>query len=548
MNKRILLLLLVVLFVFTSCSGLKPKPAENSSATEVMHESSPVPLQTLEDTGDPRPQATATSVSRPGYCLEDAWPFTSLDLLEQENLFCGADDRKPAKLLPGEGSIKVVYALVAPFDTVRDSVSLEEFQALWQGEALEDVVKLSLSKRTELALSSRLGKSDSSLSILDTEPETAEFSKVLKHWAVVPFTGIVPEWKVIGIDGQNPIHKEFNAQDWSLTISFGLEPTEAEADLLPFLPLTNRDSEKFATVMLTGVTALVRATAVGMEEYGVLAPAVEIGDTLRSADLLHISNKVPFKTDCPPHTTGLYYRFCSSDKYLELLSSIGTDIVELTGDHFQDYGDEAMLHTLDLYREQGWPYYGGGANIKQARQALKLEIKGNKIAFLGCNGKDPRFAYASETQSGAYHCDMDYMTAAVSELKKEGYLLIVTFQHEERYHWLPNAYMLRDFRAVAEAGATIVSGSQAHQPQTYEFIDGTFIHYGLGNLFFDQLGMGEYTDKAFLDRHYFYDGRYLGVELLTVKWTDYITPRWMRPAERAAMLEVLFLTSAQIYD
>ncbi len=39
------------------------------------------------------------------------------------------------------------------------------------------------------------------------------------------------------------------------------------------------------------------------------------------------------------------------------------------------------------------------------------------------------------------------------------------------------------FEQVADDGAVIVSGSQAHAPLEMEFYKGTFIHYGLGNLF-----------------------------------------------------------------
>ncbi len=104
------------------------------------------------------------------------------------------------------------------------------------------------------------------------------------------------------------------------------------------------------------------------------------------------------------------------------------------------------------------------------------------LAFIGCNAKSPNFAQASETSSGAYHRDMDYMVEAVSQLKEQGYLPIVTFQHEERYFWSPNASMVRDFTAVAGAGAVIVSGSQSHVPHYTEFYNDTFLHYGLGNL------------------------------------------------------------------
>ena len=40
----------------------------------------------------------------------------------------------------------------------------------------------------------------------------------------------------------------------------------------------------------------------------------------------------------------------------------------------------------------------------------------------------------------------------------------------------------------ADAGAVIVSGSQSHVPLQMEFYKGAFIHYGLGNLFFGQMG------------------------------------------------------------
>ncbi len=40
---------------------------------------------------------------------------------------------------------------------------------------------------------------------------------------------------------------------------------------------------------------------------------------------------------------------------------------------------------------------------------------------------------------------------------------------------------------MADAGAVIVSGSQAHMPADMEFDGTSLVHYGLGNLFFDQM-------------------------------------------------------------
>jgi len=109
---------------------------------------------------------------------------------------------------------------------------------------------------------------------------------------------------------------------------------------------------------------------------------------------------------------------------------------------------------------------------------------------------------------------------------------------------------VRDFGTLADAGAVIVSGSQSHVPQAMAFDQESFIHYGLGNLFFDQMiyrnEFGQIvpgTRWEFLDRHVFYDGRYLGTELLTAILEDYARPRPMTDPERAALLAQAFAAS-----
>lgn len=95
-----------------------------------------------------------------------------------------------------------------------------------------------------------------------------------------------------------------------------------------------------------------------------------------------------------------------------------------------------------------------------------------------------------------------------------------------------------DFQAASQAGAVIVSGSQSHFPQTVAFNGDQFIHYGLGNLFFDQ--MTNWNRQGFIDRHYFYDGKYIGTQLVTVMLEDYAQPRLMTEAERSKLLTQIF--------
>jgi hypothetical protein len=295
-------------------------------------------------------------------------------------------------------------------------------------------------------------------------------------------------------------------------------------------------------LIMTGVTALVRSTAGRMERNGLTYPGEDIRDFLRAADLLHISNEVPFAENCPyPYPIQDNLVFCSDPRYIALLEDIGTDIVELTGNHFQDYGSAATLLTLDMYDERGWAYFGGGRNRADAQKATLVVHNSNKLAFIGCNPVGPEYSWATEDRPGSAECDFDFMHSEISRLRAEGYLPIVTFQHYEYYAFYPTTSQIADFRSMADAGAAVVSGSQSHFPQYMDFYSNSYIHYGLGNLFFDQMDYPAVgTRREFADCHVFYDGRYIGVDLLSFMLEDYARPRLMLDWERLQFLQDIF--------
>ncbi len=359
--------------------------------------------------------------------------------------------------------------------------------------------------------------------------------------AIIPFEQLQPRWKALEVDGISPIHKNFDIDDYELAM-----PISISGDPPPglLIPESNHHADKLTTLAMTGVTALVRATAFTMERQGVTYPAQDVAHWLASADITHISNEVPFAEDCPyPDPVQESMRFCSRDKYIGLLQEVGTDIVELTGDHFGDWGAQAMLHTLELYEQQGWQTYGGGANFQEGQQAKIIEHNGNRLAFMGCNAKGGGYAGASQSNPGAVACDFNWMAGEVERLRDQGILPIVTFQHFEYYTFAAQGNQQRDAQRMTSEGAVIVSGSQAHHPQALEFSNGGLIHHGLGNLFFDQYGVSSGTRQAFIDRHVFYDGRHISTELLTIMFIDYARPRPMTPEERTLLLEAVFTAS-----
>ena len=444
-----------------------------------------------------------------------------------------------------------IYALVAPFPTVTDNVDSQALVSAWKGAPTPPITghAILLAESTLRAFTVLWGEPASGAVRVAPSDKLLDTAWSESAWAIIPFEEIQPKWKVLSVDGQSPIHKSFNADAYPLKIYFSMSSNAFT------LPETNRDPSKLATVILTGVTGLVRATAETMEMRGITYPGSLIRDTLREADVTHISNEIAFDKTCPYPSSG-YRSFilCSDPKYINLLLDIGIDIVDLAGDHLRDRGETALLNTLAIYKANHLPYYGGGANAEEARQPLLMTVNGNKLAFMGCNAKRIlKYPKATATSPGPALCDYVYFEQKISELKAQGYMVIFTFQHEECYSPSPCFTQENAFHKVADEGATIVSGSQAHFPQYMEFRGGTFIHYGLGNLFFDQMSYilpnGEVTDgtrREFMDRHVFYNGRYLGVELLTSMLEDYSRPRPMTESERANFLSDYFYYSGWI--
>lgn len=452
--------------------------------------------------------------------------------------------------MEGNGS-EWIYALVAPFPTVTDGVTSDEVQQAWKGSSSGPYAgrPLWMADSTLAAFTELWG--EPAAGSVKTAPADQLLDitwKNLPSWAIIPFESLDPRWKVLTIDGQSPLHKDFDPTSYPLKVFFTVwEPNHITPTVN--MPASNRDAAKLTTVILTGTTSLVREIAYQMEVKGIDYPDGGIGDWLRQADIFHVSNETSFDPSCPPPDPNQNRFYCSDPKYLGLFEDAGVDIVELTGNHILDNGTASMLYTLKLYKEHHMLYFGGGANLADARKPLLIEDHGNKIAFVGCNAGEPPEPFATNNLPGANPCDYAQFTAQISQLRKQGFLPIVTFQYKEGYSPQVMPWQETDFRKAADAGAVIVSGSQSHVPLEMEFYKDVFIHFGLGNLFFGQMGNqppgpGLPPQPAeryeFLDRHVFYDGRYISTELLTAMLEDYARPRPMTPDERAAILGAYF--------
>jgi hypothetical protein len=408
------------------------------------------------------------------------------------------------------------FALIAaPYEPTQ-SIASKDLVEKWRGGAI------AASDETSAVLSRVLGARTNGTVIAPASREP-----LASGWAIVPAHELSPAWRVIAVDRVHPLVGES-----VLAIPLCGNATG------------NIDRAKLTTLVMSGTTALTGRTAKRVDDTGVRDTVKHIAPFFRSADLVHVSNEVAFVRGCDPKTgqEKEKLKFCSRDRYIELLAALDTDLVELTGSHLTDYGQRAMARTIRMYEKRGWQWFGGGRTQIEASAPRFVEHNGNRLAFVGCNAVN-WWVRAISSGIGTANCDWARMKWQIQELRREGYLPIATVQHRELRTHTPAPDLVRDLRGLAEAGAMFVLGSQAHVAHPWDVHHGAYVHYGPGNILFAQYRDGQ--REATVDKLYVHDGRLLSVEHIYTR-TEKGRPRLLSDDERGVFLADLAVAAANV--
>jgi enterochelin esterase-like enzyme len=344
-------------------------------------------------------------------------------------------------------------------------------------------------------------------------------------YTLLPFDRLTPRYRVLRVDETHPLDADLAEYPFAFA-----------SDTPNFYPV------RLTRIAMSGVTALTREMLPALDREGVEWAASGIQDYVTAADFFHTSNEVSFHPACPSmDVAGRLGAFCSKPAHFELLTLLDLDIVELSGNHNNDYGYDAYNDTLQWYVERGIAPLGGGETLEDAQRPLLIEHHGNRIALLACNWAGPYYAQVNENEGmlggvrpGAAPCERDWLQITLPVLAEENDLVIVSSQHFEFDEFTPRPQIQSDYRELVGWGADVVVGTHSHFPQTFEFAGEGFIHYGLGNLYFDQEFFGGV--RFFIDQFFIYEGRLLTVDLFTGIIEDQGRPRPMTADERENFL------------
>jgi poly-gamma-glutamate capsule biosynthesis protein CapA/YwtB (metallophosphatase superfamily) len=206
---------------------------------------------------------------------------------------------------------------------------------------------------------------------------------------------------------------------------------------------------------------------------------------------------------------------------VEDIRDMGFHVASLANNHSVDYGEDALLATIDLLGEQGIQAVGAGKDIDHALAPVIVNANGAKVAFLACSALLPVGAAAGPGRPGMapihvhtafevnpYYqmeepghppfvrtrpdeADLAAVTAQIREIRDSVDFIAVSV-HMGYGFWDDLAEYERTLsHALVDAGADVVLGNHVHTIHGIEVYKGKAIMYSPGNFVAQQPREGQ---------------------------------------------------------
>lgn len=204
------------------------------------------------------------------------------------------------------------------------------------------------------------------------------------------------------------------------------------------------------------------------------------------------------------------------------------DVVSVASNHAMDWGEEALLDSIELFRSKGIVPVGAGRNLEEARQPAFMNRNGVRVAFLAyCSvlregyAAEPKKAGIAplrahtyyepvEYQAGVpprvitlpYEEDLESMAVDIAAAKKSANAVIVSLHWG--IHFIPR--MIADYQKTVAgtafaAGADLILGHHAHVPKAIGVYGDKVCFYSLSNFIMSSRAKTPHQAEVFEKRY-----------------------------------------------
>jgi poly-gamma-glutamate capsule biosynthesis protein CapA/YwtB (metallophosphatase superfamily) len=381
-------------------------------------------------------------------------------------------------------------------------------------------------ERGRVATWRRLDGSADRLRLATSVPEVARDRRAV---AVLPATRVRPWVRPVVVGGVDPLR---------------------EPDRYP-LRTVGPSPGPVTTVTLVGDIMLGRGVAAIAPPGDPVAALRPLRQHLRAADLTVGNLESTLSDHGPPQQGG--DSFTAPPAVADGLARLGVDAVSLANNHTGDFGEAALLDTVQTLGRSRLEAFGAGADRSAAAGPVVLRHAGVRFGFVGFNaiGETPR---ATPTTPGALsvrmpprtgpvnRADLAYAERVVRRLDRRVDVVVVVPHWGEQYTHVADPAQTLVARRLAGAGAALVVGGHPHWTQGLGRAGDTVVGYSLGNLVFDMDFVEETMEGVTLTAT-FWGSRLMGVALTPYRMDARFAPHLVDGPGGDAILDDVWANS-----
>ena len=311
---------------------------------------------------------------------------------------------------------------------------------------------------------------------------------------------------------------------------------------LPVLSLQNlfhptyvvpNDPSRIRTLLVTGDVIPARGVDYfATIRHDFLWPFRPTAAYTRNADVTFINLETPLFAGCPVNPNS-GFTFCGDARFVDGLTYMGADVVNLANNHTSNYGAQGINLTTQLLTQHGMQVSGLGP-------VAVVDVRGIKFGFIGFNGVGRAI-------------DKVALKADIERARELSDIVVVQFHWGKEYERqpIPDPGVptpddpVQIGHDAIDWGADIVIGNHPHWYQGIEIYRGKLITYAHGNFVFDQM-WSEETREGVIGTYTFYGTQLVGATWKAYRIYDYGQPVFMNAQDSATVLQTMEAASDQL--
>lgn len=210
-------------------------------------------------------------------------------------------------------------------------------------------------------------------------------------------------------------------------------------------------------------------------------PLELVSPVLAAADLAVVNLETAVGTTGSPQQ-GKSFTFRAPPQLLTALDAAGVDVVSLGNNHALDYGQGALLETIQRARDSGLAPIGAGGDAAQAYAPALLRVGRRTVAFVGLSRVlSPGWAAGPGRPGIASAYEAAAAEEAVRSARRQADVVVVMIHWGIELDECPDSRQLDLARRLTAAGASVVAGHHPHILQGIQRQGDALVHYSLGN-------------------------------------------------------------------